>query len=84
METPSLTPTPKEVMLGFRCRAGFWAAIVGDAVAEHAAELGLLVYRYGMAHAGEVIRCGKTTRTTTDNGNLLTGGFCHVGRLGVL
>ena len=30
-----------------------------------------------MTHAGEVIRCGKTARTATDNGNLLAGGFCH-------
>ncbi|CDB33783.1 uncharacterized protein BN534_01518 [Eggerthella sp. CAG:209] len=70
--------TQRGDVLDFGVEQGFGQAIVGDAVAEHATELGaLLVYRYGMTHAGEVIRCGKTARTTTDNGNLLAGGFCH-------
>ena len=59
---------------------GFGKAVVRNAVAEHAAQLGaLLVHGYGMAHAGKVVRRGKAARAAADNRNLLAGRLADFG-----
>lgn len=58
-------------------------AVVRDAVAEHAAELGaLLVDGDRMSHARQEVGCGKAAGATADDGHALAGGL--VDRAGAL